>query len=87
MTGDAGVPGEGKPPRSGVKSIAELLNDTLVPQLEEAHIEDEDDSDGEDAGQDATAPAAEGGAGGEDGGKKKKKKKKKKSKAKAPVVK
>lgn len=85
MTGDS-APGEGQPSRSGVKSIAELLNDTLVPQLEEAHIEEVDDSDDEDAGDEVVAPGAAGGAGGEDGAKKKKKKKKKKSKAKAPVV-
>lgn len=89
MSGDTGAAGEGQPSRSGVKSIAELLNDTLVPQLEEQHIDDDEESDGEgeDAGEDAAAPGAAGGAGGEDGGKKKKKKKKKKSKAKAPVVK
>jgi hypothetical protein len=39
MTGDAGPPGDDQP-RSGTKSIAELLNDTLVPQLEDTHIED-----------------------------------------------
>jgi hypothetical protein len=86
MTGDAGPPGDDQP-RSGTKSIAELLNDTLVPQLEDTHIDDDDDTDGEEADA-ATGAGAEGGAGGEDGGaKKKKKKKKKKTKAKAPVVK
>ncbi|BEI80486.1 hypothetical protein CcaverHIS002_0110150 [Cutaneotrichosporon cavernicola] len=86
MTGDAGATG-GDQARSGVKSIAELLNDTLVPQLEETHIDEEDESGSEEADA-ATEPGSAGGAGGEDGGaKKKKKKKKKKAKAKAPVVK
>ncbi|KLT41550.1 N-myristoyl transferase [Cutaneotrichosporon oleaginosum] len=44
MAGEAGAPGSSLS-RSGGKSIAELLDDTLVSQLEDTHIDDEDDTD------------------------------------------